>query len=580
MYKVVNMKKSAILPILIFVIIIVLIFNVWSVEKQNIAPLAKNDQWIKNTLQNITDSQDTDGGYSLLISERMPSLYHTRYNVEIFQEYQYEIPRKAELVNTLRLMEEQPVKTNGFIEILNLSHIVHLLRELNIAPSQEFLNSVIKGVSSFEGSDGLFRVPENDNLLGTIALTEISVGILNDLGVKHDYQALGHTIFELNEGKDYKGSTLWNASKSYPWSVLRSVYNIEKLTALNSYYLTAHGKTLESRMNKESELVFSHKSTDVGKFINDSQLFQLITDLGFQPIVTTEYTKFLNSIRSPNGGVGLDSKVSDPQLTLASFRIDSKSFENAKKYMTAIKTYQLPGGMFTSNNQVNSNVISSFDALSEYESLGSSIPNSLKQYFLNVSIKGLSPKEVYYWLKGVELLNLKVSDEMKVTYNKKIDKISEENDLYTALIDLLVNGKTDGDTVQKLRQLENVDGGYGLGGISSLQQTSLIVRALDSVGASYPKESLTHWLNSKQLSDGSFSLKRVSDMTETYYALTIFDTIKALPNNLKGLSGFLETHKSVNGGYVYLPGSTSTISVDSLYFGIESEVLLKKWVKG
>jgi len=570
--------KKALLVLRISIIIIVLaLFGVWNVEKPSIA-LLDNGQWTQNTLQNIKDSQGADGGYALLNSERMPSLYDTRYNIEILQKFGYEVPRKAELVNTLRLMEGQPVKTNEFIEILNVSYMINLLRDLNVSPTQEFRNSVIKDVSSLEGPDGLFRLHEEDSLTDTIALTEISTGILNDLGVKQDYQALGHTILELYQGKEYNGSTLWNVSKSYPWTVLKSLNAIDKLTASDSYYKTdPGGKSLKARMIKESESVFSNKSTDSEKFINDLALFQLLTDLGSKPIINTEYAKYLNSMRTPNGGIGLDPNISDPQLTLASFQIDPNSSKDINKYLVAIKIYQLSNGMFTSNNQVNSNVISSFYTLSEYKSLGVSPPNSLKQYFEDVKIKGLSPKEVYYCLKAINLLNLKVPDEIKVTYNKKINKISDENDLYTLLIEVLVNNKANGDAVQKLGQLENVDGGYGLGNISSLQQTSLIVKALDSLGASYPKESLQHWLNSKQLSDGGFSLKTVSDLIDTYYALTIYDMINVSPKNTIGLRSFQETHKSVNGGYVYFSGSE--VSLESVYFGIESEALLEKWIK-
>ena len=118
-----------------------------------------------------------------------------------------------------------------------------------------------------------------------------------------------------------------------------------------------------------------------------------------------------------------------------------------------------------------------------------------------------------------------------------------------------------------------MDGGYGLGGLSSLQQTSLIIEALDRVGASYPKGSLQHWLNSKQQADGGFSLKSSSDMIDTYYSLAIFNTIKETPNNLSGISSFLQIHKSANGGYVFSPDSKSVV-LESMYCGIESEELL------
>lgn len=532
-----------------------------------------SSNWIQATSTLFVDSEGKDGGFSLLIPERSPSLYETVYVLELLKLYNYAIPRQSELKNAIRKMQKQQIKMNGIIDLLELKYFIKIQKRLNIPFKKDFRSLIINVIENLDHTDGLYHLSNNDSLLSTISITEACVEIFTSIGYLNDYTKLRHTLIDIYNDIPYANQTIYNASKSYNWTILNSLHNIEVNLGMESFLTTPSGAALKSKISESAEVVFSKKPTNPMELFNDVALYELATNLGFNPILSEQFINYLLSYKNEDGGYGPRiSDVSDIQMTVRILAMLPKEFRpDVTLTINTIKKHQLENGLFISRTAIKSNLVSSYMALKVLTDLSVAIPLELKNYFSSSrsTAHSLEPKDIYLLNNALKILDMEKAN-VRIPLPKEIHS---KEDLYSILLNIdsdeIKNNKS--LILSNVTRLKNPDGGFGVKGLSDFEQTYLVVLILNKLDSSYSMEHVKTWLTQYQREDGGFSLKTIKcDLIDTYFALNVFEILDSQPQKLGIIRRLVRNIRLEKGGFTFVPG-VNQVSISSTFYGCEIE---------
>lgn len=130
--------------------------------------------------------------------------------------------------------------------------------------------------------------------------------------------------------------------------------------------------------------------------------------------------------------------------------------------------------------------------------------------------------------------------------------------------------------LKEIGKLRNADGTYGKGDGQARDTGSAVVAVLRLGGEVENRENVLKVLKAGQRQDGGFGKEGAdaSDLETTYRVMRAFHMLKARPERVQDLLGYLERCRNINGGYGTGPGQTPTVG-GTYYASIILHWLLK-----
>lgn len=523
--------------------------------------------WHPDTLQLVTNSENDDGGFSLLSDQRPSSLYDTFYNLEILAAMGHKIPMTQALTDTLLSLQQHaiaPIKSSG--ALLNLYYTVGIEKQMGVSIATDFRSRVAHVLQKLPRYDNLISVgvqSNNEPLMTELLETQTVVDIAHDLSLPVAEAPDESTIMKQLAQPPYRTSP-------YILSAYASLAAIESVVHPGANRPLKNIVVAYRLRNK-----FLHPATGLPSILNSMSAAQLMRQESVAFHISNGFKRSLSHLGVRTGGYTIFAKnVMDPNVTYEFHQLFHVQNGSARLAQSILKT-QLPSGLFGWNNAIPSDPMDSYWAVRVFQGLGSNPPRSLRNYFYHTSLpKTSSLSVVWSFDKARTLLGLRVPSLT----------LPRAKGLTNALTSVRILALTPASRNVALHILKKDIGILGHPRKELLENMFLAVSAAQSLRYPLPaatKEKLASYVARLQKPDGGFAPPNqdAGDLTDTYYCVAILSALHTRPRNMEALRSFLQAQKNHYGGYAGGGVGTAT-TLQATYEGIRIQRLLKTSVHG
>lgn len=535
-----------------------------------VKPSTQNKGITQETEQLILSSENQDGGFSLLLDQKPIYLYDTYYNIALLKKFGYPILHKQTIQRSLYSYESNPLLLKGTNDLLNVYYETSLNALLGTPIPPAYKNQVKTFVLKSLTKSGLFHLSPKDNLLQMLSYSDVDTSILNNIGtvVPLKYStALSSTLTLL-----IKDGSLSSLSPYYIWTLYDSIYRIAESEHLSNFLSSQQWHSILEQANQSGQKVFSSVPDNMEQLINDTALCDLLAKNSLAPTISEQFTNYLVENVDTDGGYNIFSRsISDPQFTLQI----SENFHPEKnnlylnKFVSNIDDSQLPNGMFTTRYVGPSDLVNSYLALEILIQGQVKIPQSLKNYFMNINTSKLSPVDLYYLNQARESLDI------PTIVPPKLPDHWDANTTNRDVLFEIMNNVTYKSTTQQqkreiilyLNKLQHPNGGFGIGSESA--EDSYFISGLYEL-LNTPVPNLTKF---KSWIQRNCIINNQTNLTNIYYLLQLLHTYR-IPYNATNIKKFIHQCSIRTGGFEVNPQEQGMVSIQSTFDGVGSLELI------
>lgn len=108
----------------------------------NNTAIRPSNNWNTVTGESILTSENHDGGFSNLKTERLPDIYSTYYDYEILKKLNIPLKNKTMFVKTLKSYQQQYTKIEGTIQLAQEEYLCQLDKAFNYSPGPGYIASL------------------------------------------------------------------------------------------------------------------------------------------------------------------------------------------------------------------------------------------------------------------------------------------------------------------------------------------------------------------------------------------------------------------------------------------------------
>ena len=517
----------------------------------NVAATIHAKQWKQRTISLLMNSQNVDGGYSLLTDQHLPSLYDTYYNLLLLTSLRKYRPLhlRHRLALTLSAMQTHPISLNTSADVSNLFYEISTDKLVGVPIRSSFRLKVEHAFGSLPTYDGLVTTKQQQTLpvFTALLVTETYIKIFQELSLPIQLNIKQSKLVSALKRPTYRNNPYLPSAY-----VSLAIIEGKKRGPIHS---------LLDRVVKANNADFSKPASSVPDILTAISWAEFLNLETVSFRISPSFKRSLSQISAKDGGYNIFSKlVMDPKITyqLQQFFHVTQGMEHLPQ---EIKRTQLPSGLYGWNNFVTSDPMDSYWALQTFRVLGYPIPSSLRQFFRKLSQHaGMSIANVWAIDSGRSLLGMEIP-QLKVT---REPNLADE----LMLIRTLALNPATRPVAAKL--LQSNLGVLNHPDTQALANIYLILSSASILRYSLPSQDrarVAKFIVSLQKSSGGFGPpgQNNGDLLDTYYCVSSLKYLNAKPSNMARLRTFLREERNNYGGYAAgSPGSSSDLA-DTFY---------------